>query len=876
MHGDCLLLADSCWFRAEAVGPILSSMAGRFPDHQPDSWADEFGDEDNPDLPPQPPPPSVKGQGRGRGRGSGKQRQSRVREPKEPCLVEQCEEARYQGLRFCKTHKRSYDSMAYQALKAEEDGEEGAVEAFQNAMAKDSTASVEVTKFAKINPPDARYARKQFIDWAAFRQTHGQRSSKIDRSKCAPFTEGEFKRWAMNVKALTKEEANEWWQEHLDNPLIDRDNAGFRGRQQLWIPKSKARIDQNERYVDNAAEQGCKPIKTPKEKDLAMMQDHVKRQGLSISDAFLTQASDTSPHKRAGSSALFPAPSPKRQAVQVDIPRETPKFYAQMDKDFKAICKAMDLCTTKVEKAIIAYKNYDAKKVLHDFAMIAILRNMQFRCHLVQRWKSSQTEPTHDFFGPLKMAIDASPDGITKAIVDLVQNEGSDRTRFQGLGMAQFLTDNKDRLPFTGEPLHFKSQTEMEAFKNRTDEIRSSEEFLELQKNWKQICEACTTVAASTSTIACDLVTHMKTRDAEQKRQVARKEQEKQQTQLREVRDNARRAAEEIKKKNKPTAPKLNILSADLVGLPTVKVMQGDIEPSDWSEPFCCQKNEKMQLCMGDQALQKAFTSWATQYKKPTEQNDGSGRHQYPLQTKYGKDAPEELFKQLGIPNVLDISVVPGGPTFMNSVWLFGYDTDMETVGFYPNNAAQIKIHVLGEVTCVIFDVASVVDYLTKLEPSRGQLTYLDFTKIIGDLDAETLKTWSAAQVRFSTHCAKAGDLLYIPAGWCGMEKTSPGHGLNYGIRKSFFRVSEQDFKSFSACKAIMEYSQRNVARMSSIQNLMQEKLASVTPKQEPVEAVEPGAVEPNSVEGVGAEGGRALWNAFPEAQQDEAQHSTD
>ena len=83
------------------------------------------------------------------------------------------------------------------------------------------------------------------------------------------------------MKALTKDEGDELWQEHLDNPNIDRDNCGFRGRLQLWIPKSKSRIDQSETYVDAAAQQGSKPIKDPKEKDIDLMQDHVKRQSLS-------------------------------------------------------------------------------------------------------------------------------------------------------------------------------------------------------------------------------------------------------------------------------------------------------------------------------------------------------------------------------------------------------------------------------------------------------------------------------------------------------------------------------------------------------------------------------------------------------------------
>ena len=60
--------------------------------------------------------------------------------------------------RFCKDHKRSYDSMAYQAKKAEEQGTEGAVEAFNACMASDLKAGEEVKKFAEINPPDRMYS----------------------------------------------------------------------------------------------------------------------------------------------------------------------------------------------------------------------------------------------------------------------------------------------------------------------------------------------------------------------------------------------------------------------------------------------------------------------------------------------------------------------------------------------------------------------------------------------------------------------------------------------------------------------------------------------------------------------------------------------
>ena len=65
-----------------------------------------------------------------------------------------------------------------------------------------------------------------------------------------------------------------------------------------------------------------------------------------------------------------------------------------------------------------------------------------------------------------------------------------------------------------------------------------------------------------------------------------------------------------------------------------------------------------LKLCLGDEALQKSFSSWAKQYKAPTpagQQADPSGRHQYPLQTKLGKEVVEQFFQGLKVTHVMDI-----------------------------------------------------------------------------------------------------------------------------------------------------------------------------------------------------------------------------
>lgn len=209
------------------------------------------------------------------------------------CLC--CSDARHANTRFCKVHKRAYDSMAYQAKKAEEGGVSGAKEAFNKAMSDDFSAKQEIDKFCELNPPDQRYSRKAFLDWADFRKSYGQRTDVIDRSKCKPMWEGEFMLWAQNEKALSKSEAESWWKEYFNDPRVERDHDGYKGRLQLWIPAGHSRLTDKSTYIDSATSQGCKPLKDPKPEDVQMLQAHVKRQRQSVVDGWFTNPAIPAP-----------------------------------------------------------------------------------------------------------------------------------------------------------------------------------------------------------------------------------------------------------------------------------------------------------------------------------------------------------------------------------------------------------------------------------------------------------------------------------------------------------------------------------------------------------------------------------------------------
>ena len=109
-----------------------------------------------------------------RGKAKAKSGGGGSRPGKGPCVA--CEEPRHANTKFCKNHKRAYDATAYQAKKADQNGEDGALAACNQSMQDDFSAKQALEIWTQKNPPDSRYTRKAFIDWADFRKTFGQRN----------------------------------------------------------------------------------------------------------------------------------------------------------------------------------------------------------------------------------------------------------------------------------------------------------------------------------------------------------------------------------------------------------------------------------------------------------------------------------------------------------------------------------------------------------------------------------------------------------------------------------------------------------------------------------------------------------------------------
>lgn len=103
-------------------------------------------------------------------------------------------------------------------------------------------------------------------------------------------TKRAFKIHAQGTLGLAEPEWGSWW---LDDPSIDRDNEGFGGDLQLYVPLGKQRERARETGITNELHEGSRQMKDPTEKDLGVLKEHIHNQEVSMADAFITSATST-------------------------------------------------------------------------------------------------------------------------------------------------------------------------------------------------------------------------------------------------------------------------------------------------------------------------------------------------------------------------------------------------------------------------------------------------------------------------------------------------------------------------------------------------------------------------------------------------------
>lgn len=358
-----------------------------------------------------------------------------------PCLC--CDDPRAKGKRFCNAHNRNFDAMRYQAEHADDDDDETengtTLKEFVSKMSNDAVAREEILAYSRDSPPDRRYARKTIIDWAAFRRRHGVRIAVVDQDRDKPFTEASFLIRCTTKLGLTNSEAKEWWTEFEENPNIFRDNGGFKGAQQLYIPVGRMRMRVKERYVDNAAEEGCNPDKKPKDCHREVLKHHVLAQSSGFANSFFADSASPGT-KRPGVLLTSPKNPKAAKTTMLDataLSTLIPKTFTALEKKTASLRHDVTRALRAGEVACSSISELDPAERASDLALHAIAKNLLLRLQLLYRWEGSQSEVCMKAFGitkkeePIKEGLNSGGSASSS------QASGGEKASVQVLGGAK-------------------------------------------------------------------------------------------------------------------------------------------------------------------------------------------------------------------------------------------------------------------------------------------------------------------------------------------------------------------------------------------------------------------------------------------------------
>ena len=127
-------------------------------------------------------------------------------------------------------------------------------------------------------------------------------------------------------------------------------------------------------------------------------------------------------------------------------------------------------------------------------------------------------------------------------------------------------------------------------------------------------------------------------------------------------------------------------------------------------------------------------------------------------------------------------------PKLVNAVlgacWAFGQSSDYHGCSMLPNGLASLRLLASGEVSWILFSLMDLVPYLRTWwgKDDISTTALLDFVAKSTEKDWMEIGAPLGVAGYWVTH--KAGEVLYIPTGYCAAERTSQGV-LIYGIRRA-------------------------------------------------------------------------------------------
>ena len=199
-------------------------------------------------------------------------------------------------------------------------------------------------------------------------------------------------------------------------------------------------------------------------------------------------------------------------------------------------------------------------------------------------------------------------------------------------------------------------------------------EFAKLKKEWALKEKILQCIPKAIKQAADDISKHMKVKVTENNREKRRCDEQTSKDALRKIREDAQAAADQVKRRKTEgkKAQALFTITLPVETVPQVPMLTNTCKSGDhWKSPWMMSGGEDLAACLGGSALQRALSSWGSQYKRAMS-NAKLTQASLPMEDKQGRPSFNAYIeKVLPRSEVPDISEVAGGKGFMDVSWAF-------------------------------------------------------------------------------------------------------------------------------------------------------------------------------------------------------------
>ena len=623
-----------------------------------------------------------------------------------------------------------------------------------------------------------------------------------------------------------------YWLELYNNPSIKRDENGFRGAEQLFVPAQHMRIREKEHYVDNAVIEGSDALRTPTMDQRNMLQQHVGRQEQSFADEFFQMSDVARKDLQAGhvvpgtpnkQDPKPPLTTPEKPPKPVNLVRDRPTLNRMIDTNINKLSGDMKKSLGFYEPVMEKWRNHPSQLKAKDRAALQFLRTVQKRREILAQ-VTGQPELIEAVAEEANTAAPGSPKSAMTGQDDAAIKDccAAKRNRtFKELMETDSLQDHKC---WDGELADLMCLEDMRQLKDKVLDVNTAEAFLQCKQQWTKAEKAAKQLTASFKSAVDDLQKHLKSVIAEDTRAKKREANQKEKEELRKVKQDAQLAAADIKKRKlQADENKCTLFSADFKNVPKVDIIKEDnianMDGNAWAKPWFMEQCASLDLTLIETPVQRSLAQWGAQCKK------AQATVTFPAQEKHGKEELLALFQKLHPETMrVDVSSVPGGASFSTQCWMYGCVSALKSLATLPNHACLVKAQVAGDVFHVMFQLESLLALFYRKKIIADQHDLMKSIEHLQTLKEEDLDALMRDGARIVQATLKPRQVLYVPTGWLLMEMALPSVHL-YGIRKSLFLSPL--VKEYGHAIEMSKAGGKNVDRMLTIKKLMEEKAAA-------------------------------------------------